>query len=295
MKKKLLIIFLALYPIFTNAQNNKGYKELEFKSIHQLYNYTQRFDLSGIVKVNSKIFVIADKETDSLIYEVIFEDKIWNIKNFKPFSIKEELDIEGIDYCNGSYFLINEKNSGVYQLNESGETKEIFINYSGFGEMPSNWVQNAGLEGIAIDCVNQILYLIKERDERYIYKVNIETGAILEKFDIPQVDSQDFSDAKYENGFLYLLERNGNFIAKVDIKSNKVVSKVTFKSTCSAPEGKLYEPAKFGMAEALLLTKDEIWIGLDNNGLTVSPFAQKKYGINGKNPVIIKFKRPKGF
>jgi hypothetical protein len=49
------------------------------------------------------------------------------------------------------------------------------------------------------------------------------------------------------------------------------------------------------MAEALLLTSDEIWIGLDNNGLPFSDYAQKTYGLTGNSPVIIRFKRPAGF
>ena len=49
------------------------------------------------------------------------------------------------------------------------------------------------------------------------------------------------------------------------------------------------------MAEALLLTKDEIWIGLDNNGDEVTEHAKKTYQLQGREPVILKFKRPEGF
>ena len=64
---------------------------------------------------------------------------------------------------------------------------------------------------------------------------------------------------------------------------------------CSHPDGKLYDNSKYGMAEALLLTNDYIWIGLDNNGLPFSKHAENTYGLSGTQPVIIGFKRPAGF
>ena len=93
-------------------------------------------------------------------------------------------------------------------------------------------------------------------------------GIIVNQFTIPEDESNDFSDMKYENGFLYMLERNGSCVS---------------------------EPSKYGMAEALLLTKDEIWIGIDNNGLEASKGAEDRFGIKGNQPSILRFKRPTGF
>jgi uncharacterized protein with PIN domain len=49
------------------------------------------------------------------------------------------------------------------------------------------------------------------------------------------------------------------------------------------------------MAEGLLLTKDEIWLTIDNNNLNASGQAIKKFGINRNHPAILNFKRPIGF
>ena len=139
------------------------------------------------------------------------------------------------------------------------------------------------------------MYLTKERQPRDIISVDMNTWKIIDRFDIPQNESNDFSDAKYENGHLYILERNGNYISKINIDSKEVVEKYHYKHVASHPEGKLFEPSKYGMAEALLLLDDEIWIGLDNNGLFVSQFAKETYQLKGNEPIILKFKRPKGF
>jgi hypothetical protein len=294
MKKKLLLIIFCFISFLT-ASSAQGYKELEFISMHQLINYDQRFDLSGIVNIDGRNYVIADKENDSIIYEIEFKGKDWFISNTIPFSIGTKLDLEGIDYCNNYFYIINEENAGLYQISPGGNSKEINIKYAEANEDPSKWKGNAGLEGIAIDCNNNRVYLVKERQDRYIMEVDLNTGDILTKFTLPETDSNDFSDAKFENGYLYLLERHGNYVAKVDAKTKKLVEKVSYTETCSAPEGKIYEPSKYGLAEALLMTKDEIWIGLDNNHIEVSDYARKKYGISGQAPVLIKFKRPVGF
>jgi len=81
----------------------------------------------------------------------------------------------------------------------------------------------------------------------------------------------------------------------MDLNTNQIVDRVSYKNTCSHPDGKLYYNSQYGMGEALLLTPEEIWIGLDNNGLPFSEHAQKSYGLSGNHPVLIRFKRPSGF
>ena len=139
-----------------------------------------------------------------------------------------------------------------------------------------------------------MLYLIKERQPRQVYQVDLSNHTLLTNFDIPNTESNDFSDAKFEKGHLYLLERNGNLITKINPESQQVVKKLSYKWLASHEKGKLYEPTPYGMAEALLLTEDEIWIGLDNNYLSSSSYGQS-LGIEGISPVIIRFKRPTEF
>jgi hypothetical protein len=55
------------------------------------------------------------------------------------------------------------------------------------------------------------------------------------------------------------------------------------------------EHPEYGMAEALLLTKNQIWIGLDNNGDPVSDFGKSLGLEQNSNTVILIFERPEGF
>jgi hypothetical protein len=292
------IIVWALFLFFQTVPP----QELVFKAMYQFENRdNRRLDLSGLVVVNDVVYMVGDKDYDHYIYEIVFTENSFytHKKNELYFDRVRELeeirlDLEGIDYCKDRFYLINETTNEVIAI--TGE--QVFtipIDYEAFGENPRTWLKNAGYEGVAINCDKNILYLAKERQPRFIYEVDLDGGLIISKFNIPETESNDFAAMEYENGFLYLLERNGNYIAKVDAETKEVVAKVSYRQVCSHPDGKLYEPSKYGMAEALWLNDKEIWVGIDNNGISLSYHAINKYGLSGSTPVFIKFDRPAGF
>lgn len=277
-------------------QNHNGSPELQLIAIHQLSKSdTLNFDFSGIVNLGEKIIAIADKPWNTFLYSISIDDKYWYADSAFTISSTERLDLEAIDYCDDKFYLANEYTGSISKIEPGSNQLSILpINFEENQLAPHTW-KNAGWEGLAIDCPNQMMYIVKERQPRNIISVDMNTWTITDQFDIPQTESNDFSDTKYQNGHLYLLERNGNYITKLNLATKQVVQKYHYKHIASHPNGKLFEPEKYGMAEALLLLKDEIWIGLDNNGLEVSDHAKKTYGLSGNTPVILKFERPKGF
>jgi len=252
-----------------------------------------RFDLSGLAMTEEGLYAIADKHHDPFIYEIVFDGSYWKIKNKLEISIGKKLDIEGIDACNQTFYIVDERSSSVFLYD--GDWSEFKINSQEYAKEIKLNINNNGLEGIAVNCEKGKIYLAKERQPRFILELESGTGKVLQKFSIPETHSNDFADLKYENGHLYILERNAYLISKVSLETYKVVEKISFKSICGEEGIKLYEPAKYGMAEAILLLEDEIWIGLDNNSLNVSDFGRESYGISGNKPSILKFKRPDGF
>jgi hypothetical protein len=298
------VLFTLFVLVIGSAQlfgQDKTYDNPELIGIYQFKNEnSKRFDLSGIVEHGEKIFVVADKSWNTFLYQINFSGNQFFITETIPLNFdargisSSRLDLEGVDFCSDTYFLINEATNDVFRV-YGNEVFLFDIQYEPFGENPSEWLKNAGYEGIALDCSQGIVFLAKERQPRFIYKISMQSGTILDKFNIPESESNDFSDLKFENGFLFLLERNGNYVSKVDPETHEVIGKVSYRHICSDVGGKLFEPSKYGMAEALLIRTDEIWVGLDNNGLKVSDLAREKYGITGNDPVIIRFKRPNGF
>jgi len=282
-----LILFLINLLCFPQLQE---IEELEFAAIHVLVDYPHTFDLSGIVKTESECYLINDKS--QYAYEFETDGNIFYLIDSVDLGVRSRADLESLDYCEGSgIFYTDEKSNIAYYSETEGERQVVFDKNQ--LDFDLNWGTNKGLEGIAVDCKNMIAYIAKERDPRFIISYDLQNQKIL---DINLKDSEgDISDLKYQDGYLYILERNANLIAKMDVVSKEIVSKVSYRNTCSHPNGKLYDTSEYGMAEALLLTNDYIWIGLDNNGLPFSKHAENTYGLSGTRPVIIGFKRPTGF
>ncbi|MEO9964637.1 MAG: SdiA-regulated domain-containing protein [Reichenbachiella sp.] len=292
----LSLVFILSCKSGNSEKGGKTYQALNLQSVHQFISTDSlNFDFSGIVQKDDSIYVVADKPWNTFIYSIEFDDQGWYVNHKRQIISQQRFDLEAIDFCEGKFFLANEYTGSVYMLNP-GEInlQELDINFEEHNLNPGSW-KNAGWEGLAIDSQNEIMYLTKERQPRIIIAVDMKSWKIQDQFNIPQTESNDFADAKFENGYLYLLERNGNYITKINPTTKEVITKYHYRHIASHPDGKLYEPEKYGMAEALLLTEQEIWVGLDNNGLEVSNHARKVYQLKSKEPVLLKFERPENF
>lgn len=296
MKMKIILLYVILLCssclLGLRAQETKP-KELEVISIHALANYPDRFDFSGIVKTESGYLAIADKVWNQYAYHIEIDSNYWYLTDSVQLGLDNHSDLEGIDFCDeaGLYF-IDEKFNRAYLFDGSGNSEIVFN--KGILRDGLKWGTNSGLEGVAVDCERNVLYLAKERDPGFIVTYDLENHSVLDIFNLPDSNG-DVSDLKFENGFLYLLERSENYVTKINVLTKQIVEKVSYKDVCSHPDGKLYSHTKYGLAEALLLTEDEIWIGLDNNGLPFSSHARQAYQLTGNQPVLIKFKRPENF
>lgn len=292
MKHQALYILCVIILLSCSAQK----KELELISMHQLeMPDDKRFDLSGLVEVDGSLYVVADKIWNDYLYEIELSDKAFTIVNQKHVTYPDKLDLEGIDVCGDVIYLANEGAGEIVFLDDSLAANAIDIQYTSSDTDPSTW-GNSGWEGLTMDCENQILYIIKERGPRDIYTVDMTSWQQTDQFNIPETESSDFGDVRFDNGYLYLIERNGHYVSKVDPKSHEVVGKYSYGQTAQQSDGqRLFAETEFGMAEAILLTPTEIWIGLDNNGFEASAYGQQSYDLSGNGPVIMKFKRPEGF
>ena len=300
------------FPVFDSPfeyqkQNPMRTRSLEMPRLKLKDNYSvkqlvsdddRRFDLSGIVSVNGKILAIADKEWNDFIYQIDTTGSGFKISEFKNLCTNVSHDIEGVEYSNSAFYIIDEFGSEVYAIeNGSCEMKLLNIPWKDYGVDRSDW-GNKGFEGIAIDCKNNILYLAKEREDRRLFRIDLKTMKITEPFkrQLAEGGGNDISDLKFENGNLYLLERNLGQVTRIDCTTGEKLS-FSFKDSEFKNGQRMFSNSnpQFGMAEALLLTSDEIWIGYDNNGDPVSEYG-KSIGLKeGNKAAILIFKRPKGF
>jgi DNA-binding beta-propeller fold protein YncE len=273
----------------------KQYPYLEFLELKQfpMDGPKDRFDLSGLAMDKSgTVYTVSDKSRTHYVYKLDW--KTGKITKDMDFGITGNLDMEAIDICGDDFYVANEANDGFYIVKKNQKTQKLEFDSSGVKLEKDFMSGNKGYEGIAIDCTNQIMYAAKEREPRYILTIDLKTKKVLKKWNTPETDSYDFSEAKYDNGYLYLLERSGMLIAKVDPKTEQVVAKYSYRNM-EKGNGYLFGPSVYPFAEALIFTPTEIWIGFDNNGLKVTPQAGIDLGIKNRDPLVMKFKRPAGF
>ena len=269
-------------------------QELQLSFMAQL-KVKDRFDLSGLRYIgNQEWVVVADKPYNKFLYYLKQSTDGFEIikKEALPFKKWKKIDLEGIASCGDDFYLIEERQSKVYRFNAAKTLEEVELKIPR-KEHKGKW-GNAGFEGIAVDCENKVLYLAKERHPRKIFKVDLQTGVFLDQFDVSDTKGYDFTDLRFQDGYLYALERSSRCIIKIDPESHQMVASVSFASTAKNAGRKLYEPYRYGMAEALDLSDTHIYVGLDNNALGASSYGQSM-GLKGTAPVLLVFKRPAGF
>jgi len=298
-----IIILLFLLSFGSNLQSqDDSTKMLNLRSIYPIKQLetaeNNRFDLSGIVQYKDTVYVIADKAWNNHIYKIDTSSTSFTVSSAIKLCPEDKIDFEGIDVCKDKFYLIEEWYNDVFEADlASCSLKKLAISWDEQKTNRTKW-GNKGLEGIAYDCENKILYLAKERGARKIFKVDLNSNLITQPFaDFIDSDKQgfDIADMKYQKGALYILERGRGLITKIDCQSNTKYS-VSFQHVVFKNGQRLYKNKnpEYGMAEALLLTENEIWIGLDNNGDRVSKYG-KSLGLKGNRPVILIFTRPEGF
>lgn len=288
-------------------------------------------EISGFAFLDSQKFVfVSDNERDHYLYGVderkkrFHTPKVVNLREFEGFDAYEKamegdqrlhekdrrLDLEGAARCGTDVYLINERLRDVLRFDLSKKAfNRVPLDLMAYPRMLEGGA-NAGLEGIAIDCEKQIMYLAKEREPRFILTVDMKTWRIIFEKDLPPANragqrvidfitgdglmtlTTDFSDLFFRGGFLYVVERSEYQVAKVDPATMTVVARVSYWKT----EKDLYTTGEpFGLAEALFITDEYVIVGFDNNKNPLSIFTMQKYGVSGNVGAIAYFKRPKDF
>jgi uncharacterized protein YjiK len=292
--------FLLMVLLLSGCIHPEEKKDYDFSGA-DLYEVlspdNKRFDLSGLVKVNSEIIGVADKPWNKFLYSITPGDSgnVDTTNILHALSYDFESDFEAIDYSDNSFYIADERHSMIYQLDiRTDQLTPITLSWP--QEVNIDDWGNAGIEAMAVDSEGYI-YIGKERDDPALFRASLSDGSVvsLELNDFP--DNFDVSDMKYENQHLYFLNRGNYQIIKWDIETKEIVNHFDYSFVLNAGGEKAYSGSRYPMAEGLILTSEHIWIALDNNGdlynkknpwIEMSNFA-------GENPLLVCFNRPKGF
>lgn len=317
MERMKLLLFTLLLSTSLSAAKDLTFSKISFSN--------SSAELSGITVKNRFLYAIADKPLNHYIYKVNFNQIGLILSPFNDLKQKEgflqyiasttvsregghilksPLDLEGIAYCDDIWYLVNEQARHILKVEgpKIAPLKIDFANYFEKMNIPFKDLDaNAGFEGLAIDCENNIFYVAQERSPRGIIVVNGSNMEVSDFFNIPTerpeaTVNEDFSDLFFDRGHLYILERNFYAITKINPKTKAVIDRVHFEKLGKFNLKNLYKTGnKFGIAEGLTMSEDTIYISVDNNQNTLTDEAKKHFDENSNHSAILFFQRPPGF
>ncbi|MEA3505666.1 MAG: SdiA-regulated domain-containing protein [Bacteroidota bacterium] len=296
MRKRLFFVTILICIIFINIGQSQT--ALRYKGIYEVIYNDDRFDVSGIVKVDSQLFIVADKPWNNFLYSIKISDNKAFAKKEYQLPFQRKIDLEGVDYCCNKFFMVDERKSELFSFAVDGSIlTNIQLDIEKFDKEFSDW-GNRSFEGVAIDKKEWVIFLGKERSPKRIFALDISTGVLSEPFiDFCNKHKFDIADMKCENGFLFILDRNNYRILKLNLQTGMLNSEFLYSHIMNCDNEKLYSKAKFPMSEGLLLLQNEIWIVLDNNAEATN--SSNKYikmnNLKGNNPMIVVFERPEEF
>ena len=259
----------------------------------------QRFDLSGFAIYKGRTICIADKSWTTDIY--YFDTTSTGEFNVSfcckgPDYKTEDCDIEAVDVYNNQIVVSEETNNLMYMQNKKGEFELMPTDFTKVEADLSHWgAANAGVEGFCVDSKNSIVYFAKEREPRRLFSYDMKKNEFHTDFDdVVLPNDGDISDMKYLNGFVYYLDRANCLVVRIDVKTKEKVQ-YSFRKYSNNGKEHIYK-ADYGMAEALLITDNAIFVGMDNNNDPVSSYGEE-IGLKAGStaPSIFIFKRPAGF
>lgn len=285
---------------------------------------SSNLELSGFVRTPKGLHAIADKLKDTWLYsfdfatEAIHLEKSVNLKNLEGFWpyffgtllgrdggrwLKSPWDLEGAASCGDVIYLANEQARHLLRVSE-GALKKLDIDFqqafARYGTPLSDIDINAGFEGVAVDCSKSRLYVAQERNPRALIVVDLKKEVVTDMFQVAldkNTPHPDYADLFFDQTKLYILERNSYRILKLNPLTKSIEASASFKRLNPQFETReLYETGKpYGLAEALYLDENYIYIGIDNNGDPFSEKAGKVFDFKGNNSSVIRFARPEGF
>ncbi len=270
-----------------------------------------RFDPSGLVKYQGQWLVVSDRTAYNDIYKLteVGRSKL-QAETFLQLQLpasqskgqpKHRQDFEGITYCHGRFYIVEEITNSLLTVELSGKTTvqplDLVSIHKERSQAPATGTSRGGLEGVSCDAHKQQLYVANERQFRMIYVLKLGMAKPFDFFDVPAGwDSPrwegrfdvfpDYTGLHFADGFLYALQRSDHQILKIDPKKKRLVAVLKY----DLDERTIYRWKKpFGMAEGLYVDKEKIYLLLDNNGVGR---RKKRRDISAS---LVELARPQGF
>lgn len=224
--------------------------------------FSKELSISGVAYSQGKLYMAAERPCQDgyRMYEVMPGNSDGGRKKWIHGLENETLEIEGVTYLDGNWYIISETRVGLFRLQKKDEVwsaAEINIpNKDELGAMDGEH----GLEGIAINKKSSQLYLLFERRKnaktgnyysviyRYTISWDIASEAInaITFVDSYHIDLEDefsrYCDIYYDDGERRLVCIKSYFKPKDIKKNNRDTGRYSIKGFSMDSIGKIIDP-----------------------------------------------------
>lgn len=247
----------------------------------------QRVDASGLLRFpNGDWWVVNDQrngvfhlrfpsdgDPSTNTVDLIRVPGIFEPMTLKALGIGEHarLDCEGLALDKqGRVYLCEEARRWILRWDPSTQSlSRLPIQWGAVAKYFHPTDFNASFEGIAIG--DGRLYVANERQEGWIFVVDLESLKVVDDFQVGPADSvgndHHYTDLCWSEGSLWVLMRDVRKILRVDVKKKRVTAEFDYAAMETARPvayGAFVAP---GFMEGLVVDDQWLWLLSDNNGI----------------------------
>lgn len=301
---KMMIPAFALLAIILS--DSIAAEELKLKNYWRV-DTSERFDLSGMVALSpslKKTFhlhgnLLLTNDKSSVIYEGLFKKGVIEIRpwvDLKKYKELKNFDLESIDAIDRKVYVANEGDAVVFEISavKSGINVKVFelgktLPQKGEAYAITDWY---GIESLAL--TKDQIFLGKEMPPLAFFAFDrVNPFASPPKL-MTRSGQGSQTDTKIKNDTWYILNRETRCVVKTKPPFEAEES-FCFGATLSDPrfdyrvrDEKGVQHDEWSTAEALEITENRIFIGLDTNGETLKKGSERR-------ATVLSFERPKNF
>lgn len=211
------LLFLLFISIVGYAHADRGYGDAFVTQIDGVK------EISGATYVRGQYFLVSD-DNDPTIYQSNIEEfssalphiQLKELEgydtHFENLELQKKIDFEAITSCGNEFYIANEKSGDIFKV-DTQKIEKIIFDTQGV-DMP---MDNKGIEGLAIDCQWNVMYILKQKDPTKLIVVDMRSWKVV-NVDVLFEDTNDqmsnVSDIAVYDHQLYLLHKNANIITK---------------------------------------------------------------------------------
>lgn len=192
----------------------------------KFFRLDQPYEVSGSVVVDDQFYIVMDNQPTIYTLKNQNENSIptlhidlTQLKGYSEYAASHTINLEGITYCSGAFYLVNEKTNDVLKVAMS-ELTALPIDKSYLG---SEYSKN-GLEGIAVDCKHDMLFVASQSFPQKVVVYKLIDNRYVTTFDLSggvENKINNISDLSFLNDQLFVLQKNRSSIMKIWVYGNK--------------------------------------------------------------------------